>query len=67
MLSSARYQERLARRSIALVLAGGRGSRLKQLTDLRAKPDYASRDKDPWVGAMYRKLGARMCEECPGK
>ena len=38
MLSSARHQERLARRSIALVLAGGRGSRLKQLTDLRAKP-----------------------------
>lgn len=29
---------RLVRRSIALVLAGGRGSRLKQLTDRRAKP-----------------------------
>ena len=28
----------LVRRSIALVLAGGRGSRLKQLTDRRAKP-----------------------------
>ena len=28
----------LARRTIALVLAGGRGSRLKQLTDSRAKP-----------------------------
>jgi glucose-1-phosphate adenylyltransferase len=28
----------LVRRTIALVLAGGRGSRLKQLTDLRAKP-----------------------------
>jgi glucose-1-phosphate adenylyltransferase len=28
----------LARRAIALVLAGGRGSRLKQLTDKRAKP-----------------------------
>ena len=28
----------LVRRSIALVLAGGRGSRLKQLTDKRAKP-----------------------------
>ena len=38
MLSSARVQERLARRAIALVLAGGRGSRLKQLTDRRAKP-----------------------------
>src|SRR3989440_4048410 len=38
MLSSARIEERLARRTIALVLAGGRGSRLHQLTDLRAKP-----------------------------
>jgi glucose-1-phosphate adenylyltransferase len=38
MLSSTRLQERLARRAIALVLAGGRGSRLKQLTDRRAKP-----------------------------
>lgn len=28
----------LARRTVALVLAGGRGSRLKQLTDQRAKP-----------------------------
>ncbi|MBM3379111.1 MAG: glucose-1-phosphate adenylyltransferase [Betaproteobacteria bacterium] len=28
----------LARRALALVLAGGRGSRLKQLTDNRAKP-----------------------------
>ncbi len=38
MLSSASNHERLARRTIALVLAGGRGSRLKQLTDRRAKP-----------------------------
>src|SRR6202008_1157685 len=38
MLSSARIQERLARRTFALALAGGRGSRLKQLTDRRAKP-----------------------------
>lgn len=29
---------RLAQRSVALILAGGRGSRLKQLTDRRAKP-----------------------------
>ena len=29
---------RLASRSVALVLSGGRGSRLKQLTDRRAKP-----------------------------
>ena len=28
----------LVRRSMALVLAGGRGSRLKQLTNRRAKP-----------------------------
>ncbi len=38
MLSSVRTQERLARRALALVLAGGRGSRLKHLTDRRAKP-----------------------------
>src|SRR5262252_6976607 len=31
-------KSQLARCAIALVLAGGRGSRLKQLTDLRAKP-----------------------------
>ena len=30
--------ERLSRRSMAFVLAGGRGSRLKELTDSRAKP-----------------------------
>src|ERR1700680_2072873 len=38
MLSSAPIDERWARRTIALVLAGGRGSRLHQLTDRRAKP-----------------------------
>jgi glucose-1-phosphate adenylyltransferase len=38
MLSDARIQQRLARQALALVLAGGRGSRLKQLTDRRAKP-----------------------------
>jgi glucose-1-phosphate adenylyltransferase len=38
MLSADRTQERLSRRTIALVLAGGRGSRLHQLTDRRAKP-----------------------------
>jgi glucose-1-phosphate adenylyltransferase len=38
MLSRTRIQQRLARRALALVLAGGRGSRLKQLTDRRAKP-----------------------------
>ncbi len=30
--------QQLVRRTVALVLAGGRGSRLKQLTDQRAKP-----------------------------
>ena len=29
----------LPRRAVALVLAGGRGSRLKNLTDSRAKPE----------------------------
>src|SRR5215471_2958156 len=38
MLSSPPPQQRLARQALALVLAGGRGSRLKQLTDRRAKP-----------------------------
>ena len=38
MLSSGSTQQRLTRRALALVLAGGRGSRLKQLTDRRAKP-----------------------------
>src|SRR6202051_105027 len=38
MLSSARIEERLPWRTLALVLAGGRGSRLHQLTDRRAQP-----------------------------
>ena len=38
MLSSGPMQQRLTRRALALVLAGGRGSRLRQLTDRRAKP-----------------------------
>ncbi len=33
-----RYVSRLTRDTLALILAGGRGSRLKQLTDWRAKP-----------------------------
>jgi glucose-1-phosphate adenylyltransferase len=37
-MSSTLPAHQLVRRSIALVLAGGRGSRLKQLTDKRAKP-----------------------------
>ena len=35
---SARFVSRLTRRTLALILAGGRGSRLKMLTDWRAKP-----------------------------
>jgi glucose-1-phosphate adenylyltransferase len=35
---SARYVSRLTRGTLALILAGGRGSRLKQLTMWRAKP-----------------------------
>ncbi|MEI4471833.1 glucose-1-phosphate adenylyltransferase [Frigidibacter sp. MR17.24] len=34
----AQPNDRLSRRAMAFVLAGGRGSRLKELTDLRAKP-----------------------------
>jgi len=33
-----RLVSRITRGTLALVLAGGRGSRLKQLTDWRAKP-----------------------------
>jgi glucose-1-phosphate adenylyltransferase len=36
--SSSTHQRSLPRRTLALVLAGGRGSRLKDLTDNRAKP-----------------------------
>ena len=35
---TARPNERLSNRAMAFVLAGGRGSRLKELTDSRAKP-----------------------------
>ena len=35
---SARFVSRLTRDTLALILAGGRGSRLQQLTDWRAKP-----------------------------
>ena len=33
-----RFHSQITRNSIALILAGGRGSRLRQLTDWRAKP-----------------------------
>jgi len=35
---TSRFVSRLTRDTIALILAGGRGSRLKQLTQWRAKP-----------------------------
>ncbi len=38
MRDESRGQRRLARNAMAFVLAGGRGSRLKELTDRRAKP-----------------------------
>ena len=38
MSSSPRFVSRLTRDTLALILAGGRGSRLKQLTQWRAKP-----------------------------
>ncbi|MCP4698114.1 MAG: glucose-1-phosphate adenylyltransferase [Gammaproteobacteria bacterium] len=37
-IQTTRHVSRLTRETLALVLAGGRGSRLKQLTDWRAKP-----------------------------
>lgn len=36
--SDLRFYSQLTRNSIAMILAGGRGSRLRQLTDWRAKP-----------------------------
>jgi glucose-1-phosphate adenylyltransferase len=36
-----RFSAHIAKSTVALVLAGGRGSRLKQLTDWRAKPSVA--------------------------
>lgn len=36
--SSSRFVSRLTRNTLALILAGGRGSRLKNLTDWRSKP-----------------------------
>jgi glucose-1-phosphate adenylyltransferase len=36
--NTTRFVSRLTRDTLALILAGGRGSRLKQLTDWRAKP-----------------------------
>ena len=38
---STRFVSRLTKDTLALILAGGRGSRLKQLTDWRAKPAVA--------------------------
>ncbi|HST02560.1 MAG TPA: sugar phosphate nucleotidyltransferase, partial [Usitatibacter sp.] len=38
---STRFSPHAARSTVALVLAGGRGSRLKQLTDWRAKPSVS--------------------------
>src|SRR5690606_10276016 len=37
-MMKARPNQRLSNRAMAFVLAGGRGSRLKELTDRRAKP-----------------------------
>jgi len=38
MLDGPRFVSRLTRNTLALILAGGRGSRLKQLTEWRSKP-----------------------------
>ena len=37
-IASTRFVSNLTKNTVALILAGGRGSRLKDLTDLRAKP-----------------------------
>lgn len=37
-MSNVRYISNLTRETYALILAGGRGSRLHELTDWRAKP-----------------------------
>ena len=37
-MDDARYVSRLTRETLALILAGGQGSRLRELTDWRAKP-----------------------------
>jgi glucose-1-phosphate adenylyltransferase len=37
-MASTRFVSNLTKNTVALILAGGRGSRLKDLTDLRAKP-----------------------------
>src|SRR6478609_12016646 len=39
--TEARHTAAAVRNTVAIVLAGGRGSRLKQLTDWRAKPSVA--------------------------
>ena len=47
----------LPRRTIALVLAGGRGSRLKDLTDRRAKPAV-------YFGGKFRIVDFACCAIC---
>ena len=43
----ARYVSRLTRETLALILAGGQGSRLRELTNWRAKPAL-------YFGGKYR-------------
>lgn len=44
-----RYVSRLTRNTLAVVMAGGRGERLKHLTDFRCKP------ATPFGGKLDRK------------
>ena len=37
-MASSRFISNLTKNTVALILAGGRGTRLKDLTDLRSKP-----------------------------
>ena len=49
-----RYLDQLTRNTLALVLAGGRGSRLYELTERRAKPAL-------YFGGKFRLIGFRDC------
>ena len=53
----------LTRATYAMVLAGGRGSRLKELTDERAKPAVHFGAKNRIVDFVLRTLGTAASEK----
>ena len=53
-----RFVSRLTRDTLALVLAGGRGSRLYELTDVRAKPAV-------YFGGKFRIIDFVLSNFCP--